>query len=157
MSGPGAKFNNFFFSNSCRWVALAKFGFLIENIAWYLKQYLFCVSKQHIPLFLSIMLNWPVEGNLTLREFTKCCHDRHCQNKFMISWNLFSVGGNWCQVCPGKDQACLTTCSQVGRTPDLYLRHNNFKSQSENLTLTSIVPQIRPRPFSFKFLPTFRF
>jgi len=43
-----------------------KFGFLIEERARYLKQYLFFVCTQHIPLFLSIMLNWSIEDNLTL-------------------------------------------------------------------------------------------
>jgi hypothetical protein len=50
-----------------------------EQSTQYVKQHLFGVSKQHIPLFLSIMFNWSVKGNLTLREFTKCRHDRHCQ------------------------------------------------------------------------------
>jgi hypothetical protein len=56
----------FFFSNSCRGARLAKFDFLKENRAMYLKQYFFCVPTQHVPVFLSIMLNWSIEDNLTL-------------------------------------------------------------------------------------------
>ena len=62
----------YFFSNSCPGVTFAKFGFLIENTARYLEQYLFCVSTQHSPLYLSIMLNWSIEGNLTIyTEYTQ--------------------------------------------------------------------------------------
>jgi len=32
----------------------------------YLKQYLFRIYAQHIPLFSSIMLNWSIEGNVTI-------------------------------------------------------------------------------------------
>jgi len=45
----------------------------------------------------------------------------------------------------------------VERTPDLFLRRNNFKFQSENLTLTSTALQIRPLLSSFTFLPNFHF
>jgi hypothetical protein len=61
VNGPLAKLNNFIFSKSCRPVTFVKFGFLRENTARYLKQYLLCV-----PLFLPIMLNWSIRGNLTL-------------------------------------------------------------------------------------------
>ena len=55
-----------FFSNSYRRVSFAKFCWLIENTVRYLKQYLLSFYAQHDPLFLSIMLNWSIEGNLTL-------------------------------------------------------------------------------------------
>jgi len=48
------------FPKSCRWVTYLKFGFNIDNRAAYLRQCLFCVSTQYIPLFLSI---WSNEGN----------------------------------------------------------------------------------------------
>jgi len=66
MNGPIAKYNKIFFSNNCQWVTFAKFCFLVQNTARYLKQYLFCVSTQHILVFLSITLNWSIEGYLTL-------------------------------------------------------------------------------------------
>ena len=68
----------FFFSKSCRWVTFAKVGFIILNTASYFKQCLFCVSAQHIPLFLSMMLNWSIEGNITpyvyFKVFVITCH-----------------------------------------------------------------------------------
>ena len=66
MNGPVAKLNNFFFSNNCLGVSFAKCGCLIENRVRYLKNMFFRVYAQHIPLFLSIMLNWSIEGSPTL-------------------------------------------------------------------------------------------
>jgi len=63
INGPAVKFNHFFRTAVNELVTYGKFGFLIEKIARHLKQYLFCVSTQHVPLFLSIILNWSVEGN----------------------------------------------------------------------------------------------
>ena len=70
-----AKFNKNFFPNSCRGVSFAKYDFLIENTARYLKQYLFCVSMQHIPLLLSIILSWSIEGNRTQIVWLFVQHD----------------------------------------------------------------------------------
>jgi hypothetical protein len=47
--------------------SFAKYDCLIENRARYSKQYLFLFYAQHIPFFLSIILNSSIEGNLTLR------------------------------------------------------------------------------------------
>ena len=51
MNGLVAMFNNFFFFPSvCPWVTFAKFVFLIETRERHLKQYLFYMSTQHVPL-----------------------------------------------------------------------------------------------------------
>ena len=62
----GQRKNIYIFLNNFRCDAFAKMCFLIEHTAMYLEQCLFCVSTQNINLFLSIMLNWSIEGSLTL-------------------------------------------------------------------------------------------
>jgi hypothetical protein len=66
MNGPVAKDNKTFFLTDIDWVFSKNLVFLKKNRARHLKQYLFFVSTQHFPLFVSIMLHWSIEDNLTL-------------------------------------------------------------------------------------------
>lgn len=81
MNGPVAKIIIIFFSsNSCWWVRCTKFGCLVENRARYLEQYLFRFCAQRISLFLSIMLNWSIEGNFTIHTWKKPCGNSPWRN-----------------------------------------------------------------------------
>jgi len=72
VNGPVAELNKFF-SEQLSLSTFTKFGVVIENTAMHCKQYLFCISTQHIPSFLSIMLNWSIEGKFTVHNETACC------------------------------------------------------------------------------------
>ena len=76
------KFNKTFFFEQLSRRYIREFGFLIENTARYLEQYLFCVSMQYIHLFLSIMLNWSFEGNLTVNALW--AGESFCLLKLMV-------------------------------------------------------------------------
>jgi hypothetical protein len=73
MDGPVAQLNKMCFFEQLSLSTVAKFAFVIQNATRYFKQYLFCVSTQHIPSFLLIMLNWSIEGNLYPHRETACC------------------------------------------------------------------------------------
>jgi len=64
MNGPVAKFNIFFLTA----VDLLHCRNFVPNREQksYSKQNFICFAKEQFPLFLSIMLNWSIEDNLTL-------------------------------------------------------------------------------------------